>query len=137
MRIIGMAIIGGLVLGCSDSTSPAVINGTYTLRTLRGDPLPAVVQEGTDYAFKITAGSITLNGDLTFSDSYSYWEYDHGTVLTGTVPCTGTWHPTSETKFSLSEIPIDGCGMTGVGEWDGRNHVTVAWDVIGTAVHGR
>lgn len=137
MRNISMMIAAALLVACSDSTAPAVINGTYTLRTLRGDPLPAVVREGTNYAFKITAGSITLNGDLTFSDSYSFWEYNAGTVTTGTVPCTGSWHPTSETMFSLNEIPVNGCGMTGVGEWDGRNRVAVAWDVIGTGVHGR
>jgi hypothetical protein len=137
VRIIRIMFIAALLAGCSDSTAPAVINGTYTLQTLRGDRLPAVVQEGADYAFKITAGSITLNGDLTFSDSYSYWEYNAGIVTTGTVPCTGRWTPTSERMFNLSETAINGCGQTGVGEWDGRNHLTVAWNVIGTGVHGR
>ena len=41
-------------------------------QTARGDRLPAVVREGPNYSLTIDAGSITLNGDLTFSDSYSF-----------------------------------------------------------------
>jgi hypothetical protein len=137
MRFSRMAIIAALLIGCSDSTSPAVINGRYTLQTARGDRLPAVVLEGPNYSLTIDAGSITLNGDLTFSDSYSFTEYDAGAVVVATIPCTGTWSPTSERFFTLREDPTSSCGDTGTGEWDGRNHVTVAWNTIGTMVHGR
>jgi len=137
MRIIAATLALALVLGCKDSTEPAVINGTYTLKTVRDDPLPAVVIDGIDYAYKITAGSITLNGDLTFSDSRSYWQYVAGNVTTGTVACTGQWEPTSERTFTLSETSVGLCGVTGTGEWDGRNRVTVAWYDIGAAVYGR
>ena len=137
MRVIAMTIIGVVLLGCSDSTSPAIINGRYTLQTARGDRLPAVVLEGPNYSLTIDAGSITLNGDLTFSDSYSFTEYDAGAVTVATIPCTGTWTPTSERLFTLWEDPTSSCGDTGTGEWDGRNHVTIAWNTIGTMVHGR
>lgn len=137
MRILGLAIIGTLLIGCSDSTAPAVINGRYTLQTARGDRLPAVVLEGPNYSLTIDAGSVTLNGDLTFSDSYSFTEYDAGTVTVATIPCTGRWTPSSERFFTLQEAATPGCGDTGTGEWDGRNHVTIAWNTVGTMVHGR
>ena len=137
MRIIRLTLIAALVVGCHDSTAPAVINGTYKLRTARGELLPTVVVERTNYSLTIEGGTITLNGDLTFSDSYSFTEYDAGAVTVATITCTGRWIPSSERFFTLQETAGSSCGDTGTGEWDGRDRVAIAWRAIGTMVHAR
>jgi hypothetical protein len=144
MRVVRTAIVAALIIGCGrDSSAPGVINGTYTLRTLRNEPLPTVVQEHLNYALTVTAGSVTINGDLTFSDTYSFHEYDAGVITDETIPCTGHWAPSGEAStrgnllITLTEDAIPGCADHGVGEWDGGNQLTIAWNSIGTGVHKR
>ena len=133
----GMMLIATLLFGCRDSTAPGVVDGTYTLQTVRGGPLPAMVLEGTDYAFKITGGTITLHADRTFSDAYSYSQYDRGTVETWTMVCTGVWRQRSDRKYWLEETRDPGCAKDGDASWGGRTRLTITWSVIGTAVHER
>jgi hypothetical protein len=50
------------------------------------------IEESTDFLLEITAGSTTLNADLTCSRSFDRRETDQGTVTTDTVvsACTYT-----------------------------------------------
>ena len=143
MRILRTAVVATLIVGCGrDSTAPAVINGTYTLRTLRNEQLPAVVLESTNYALSVSGGSVTINGDLTFSDTYTRHEYNNGIVTDGPIACTGRWEPSGQSPtghllINLVKTGPVGCYDTGVGEWDGRNQLTIAWTRIGTGVHRR
>jgi hypothetical protein len=95
MRYIRCAALVALLAGCSgDSTAPATINGSYPLRTYRDLALPQVVSEDDHHVVTITAGTITMNGDLTFSDSYTFEGNDFGTISNVVVSCVGHWTPT-------------------------------------------
>ena len=142
MRILGVAIIGTLLIGCSDSTAPAVITGTYPLRTYRYEPLPGTVSETTDHALQITGGSLTINGDLTFHASYSFRSYDYGIVRTVTTECDGYWGPTGTSPqggrlIGLHEEATPGCGDSATAEWDHRNRLTIVWLRLGDTQHAR
>lgn len=142
MRIIGVAIIGALLIGCSDSTAPAVIEGTYPLRSYRYEPLPGAVSETTDHAVQITGGSITLNGDLTFHSSYGFRTYDYGTVRTVVTECSGHWEPTKISPqggqlITLTQASTPGCGDGATAEWDHHNRLTIVWLRLGDTQHAR
>jgi hypothetical protein len=58
--------------GCGDSTGPGgSLAGTYTLRSISGDPLPVVIDEGVDFRREVTAGFVRLNGNGTFTASHT------------------------------------------------------------------
>ena len=83
-RVFLAFLVFGLV-ACGDSTGPESVVGTYTLQTVNGEGLPAVIDEiGTTFLKEITAGSITLNEDLTCSFSLSERETEDGEVTTRT-----------------------------------------------------
>ena len=96
-RVFLAALVFGLV-GCG-ITGPEDVSGTYTLRTVRigggASPraeLPAVFFEiGTSFLVEVTAGSITLNEDLTCSLSITLRETDGGTVTTSPRTVVGTY----------------------------------------------
>jgi hypothetical protein len=138
MRTICISFALALLAGCSDnSTSPKTIDGTYTLTSIAGGGLPAIIDSETDYTLEITAGSVTLNTNGTFTDTYTLRENDAGTVTTTTIPCTGSWLQTGN-DLSLVETVTDDCGDTGSGTWDGSNSVTIDWAGLGVpAVHTR
>ena len=91
-------LVGFLMLsqGCGggdSSTTPTSITGTYTLQSINGQSLPMVLQVETDYLVgtEITAGSITLNQDMTGSSSLTAKLTDSGTVTTITTSAVGTY----------------------------------------------
>jgi hypothetical protein len=91
-RVFLAFLVVGLV-GCGDdSVGPADVAGTYILLSVNGGALPVAIGEGTDFLLEITAGSTTLNADLTCSQSFELRETDGGTVTTDTLlqPCTYT-----------------------------------------------
>lgn len=66
--------------------------GTYTLKTVNGKSLPAVLIEVTgSYKLEITGGSVTLNEDNTFSGSISFRETEGTTITTSTERDQGTY----------------------------------------------
>jgi hypothetical protein len=144
MRLLCSAALLVLIAGCDDSpASPPTIDGSYPLRTYRDLPLPAVVSEDASHSVQITAGTITLNGDLTFTDSYTVDKYDNGVRTTVVVACTGYWRVTGTSPqdgvlISLYEASLPpGCGDHGAGEWDRNKRLTVSWDVLGSTQHRR
>ncbi len=83
-RVFLAFLVFGLV-ACGDSTGPESVVGTYTLQTVNGEGLPAVIDEiGTTFLKEITAGSITLNEDLTCRFSLTERETEDGNVTTVT-----------------------------------------------------
>jgi hypothetical protein len=139
MRTVITTLALALLVGCSgdNSNSPKTIEGTYTLSSIAGDNLPALIYSETNYTLEITAGAVNLNADGTFSDTYTIRENDAGTVNTTTIPCTGSWNQTGD-HVSLIETVTADCGDTGSGTWDGSNSLTIDWGNIGLpAVHTR
>ena len=144
MRLLCSVALLVLVAGCHDSSEPREITGTYPLRTYRDMPLPAVVSDDANGRVEIAAGTITLNGGLSFTDSYTFNSYNSSGVLTTTViACAGTWTPTETSPqggqlMTLVEVALPaGCGDRGTAEWDHNNKLTIAWNVLGLAQHRR
>ncbi|MBI2614277.1 MAG: hypothetical protein HYW52_01065 [Gemmatimonadetes bacterium] len=86
--------------------------GTYTLKTVNGASLPAViVQVGTTYKLEITAGSATLNEDNTFSASITFQETQ--ATQTGTQTQTTTENESGTYTKSGNTITFSSSGATG------------------------
>ena len=108
--------------GCSDSTGPrAGLAGTYTLRTVNGQALPAVVSSFST----LTAGQVRLNGDGTFSASHTSRQTTPGGTTTVTQNITGTY-TRSGNDLMLSFTDPDSGGSAFVdASWDGGRQLTV------------
>ena len=93
-RVLVACLVFGLGACGDDSVSPADVAGTYTLLSVDEVGLPATLSESesTGYLLELTAGSATLNADLTCSLSFTQRETDQGTVTTDTLvsACTYT-----------------------------------------------
>ena len=95
LLVFGLGACGGdgaSTTGPDDTEPESVTAGTYTLQSIDGEPLPVVIDQIGTYTLEFTAASITLNADLTCSDSFSIRETESGVVTTATVPdiCTYT-----------------------------------------------
>lgn len=122
------------VVGCGkDSSGPKTLPGTYPLRSVDGRNLPAMVLQSPGYSLEVTDGTITLNANGTFTDSYSFRENDGGTVTNVTIPCAGTWSQ-SGNSITLEETASGNCGETGTATWDGNSTLTINWAGLGAAV---
>jgi len=84
--------------GCGGGDSPttptpAQITGTYTLQSVNGQSLPFVIQVETAalYGITVTAGSTTLNQDMTASSSVTATYTDGATSTTTTVQDLGAY----------------------------------------------
>jgi hypothetical protein len=139
MRTLCTTLALALLVACGgdNSNSPKTLAGSYTLNTVGGHALPAVVFTATNYTLEVTAGTVALNGSGSFTDSYTLRENDAGTITTTTIPCNGSWTQTGST-ITLTETVTSDCGDTGTATWDGSNRLTINWDGLGVpAVHIR
>lgn len=103
-RRLALLALGALTLfgttACGNDDEPSGpgrgITGTYDLRTVNGQNLPATVYEGNDFGFQykveVTAGRITLNSNNTFTDLTAIRQtVNNGTPETDTVTVNGTY----------------------------------------------
>ncbi len=97
--LLAFLVLGLVACGGIDLTDPGSVSGAYTLRTINGEELPsALLQNGTTYLLEITAGTLTLNEDLTCSLRLTVRETDTGIVD------TDIWTP--EFTYALSSGSI-------------------------------
>ena len=112
IRRVFLAFLVFVMVGCGgvDVFNPESVSGTYTLQTLNGDALPAVLV-GT---LEVTAGSITLNQDLSCSTSRSLRDTEDNTI-TGTTVSVCTYALDSEGSITLTDTanPLDPTPATG------------------------
>ena len=83
-----------LLVACGgDATGPADagISGSYTLKSVGGAPLPAIVAQDATGRIEITAGSLRLNDDKTFSGSISSRLVTSSSTQTSTDQLAGTY----------------------------------------------
>jgi hypothetical protein len=92
-RLITMAAICA-VTACSDAAGPRTHVGSYALISVNGNGLPVTVARYGNDAVEITAGMITLNPDLTFSDRTTVRVTNAGQVTTEDEVYTGTYEVT-------------------------------------------
>jgi hypothetical protein len=97
-----------LMAGCADATGPVDFTGRYTLRTIDGRGLPAVVAEDAEWQEVVLSGSITLVADGSCSVSRA-WRVIH--LPTGqavghsfTVPCDYTIS-NGTLSMTFAEVP--------------------------------
>ena len=94
-KLIG-SILLAMVVACGGdkATGPnASITGNYTLRTVNGNALPAVVFQNTTEKEELSAGNINLNADRTWSGALSLRSTNltNGATATLSVPANGTY----------------------------------------------
>src|SRR5215470_9560672 len=106
MRIAAMALLVGslCVAACDDSDNlnfvlPIDTFGTFTLVSVNGNSLPAVVVDSVSPPLTIRAlsGQIAINADNTFSDLVALEQTVGGIVTTSTRSCSGTWSSSGAT----------------------------------------
>ena len=78
--------------GSDSGTNPnnAAIDGTYTLRTVNGSPLPFTIQSGTT-SLTLTKDVITVGSNGSWTESMNYSQTVNGQTSTGTIADGGTW----------------------------------------------
>jgi hypothetical protein len=84
------------VLACGDSTSPEKIEGTYTLQTINGRPLPVVLQQDATSKSEVTAGAITLGPGTAWTISLTARSTLGADVSSFTSTLAGTWTRSGE-----------------------------------------
>ena len=94
-KLIG-SILLAMVVACGGdkATGPnASITGNYTLRTVNGNAVPAVVFQNTTEKEELTAGNVNLNADRTWSGSLSLRSTNltNGATATLSLPANGTY----------------------------------------------
>lgn len=124
-RVLLLAGVITLPLGACDpkSTSSADASaavGLYTLQTIDGLPLPAVVaRQGSDSA-QITQGSVTLDASTAFADITTLRVTQSGTVTTQDDGTSGTWTLAGR---NVQFAPNDGSASY-LMVWDGADQLT-------------
>ncbi len=105
-----------LVACGDDGTGLEDIAGTYTLQTVDGGGLPAVLEETeTTFLLEITAGSVTLNQDMTCSVITMFRVTEFGIVTTDTMTgvCTYTFNNGAITLTILASAETVSGSITG------------------------
>jgi len=122
MRIAAMALLVGslFVAACDDSNDlnfvPGNVFGTFTLVTVNGNPLPAIVVDSVSPPLTIRAlsGQIVLNANNTFSEVAGLEQTVGSIITTSTRSCNGTWSSTGNT-LTFVEAATTNCGRTFTG----------------------
>ena len=91
-RVFLAFLVFGLVACADDGVGPEDIVGTYVLQSIDGEALPVVILVGTTLLFEVTAGSVTLDPDMTCRVNISIRETEDGPVSTNTTVCTYTFN---------------------------------------------
>lgn len=95
-RLLSVALAAVTVLaaaGCSDSTAPsASLSGTYTLRTINGQPTPATLfyNNASDHV-EIVSSQITLYTDGTYADNTRVQDTNYGPTTVTDDNTVGYW----------------------------------------------
>src|SRR5438105_15543976 len=95
MRRFLLAGLAMLLVACGGSTAagPETLSGTYTLRTVDGKTVPAVVFQDSQERDEVLSGSITLSSDKSWSGILAVRATDltSSQVFPQTFPIGGTY----------------------------------------------
>lgn len=126
--VLGSALLAMLVAcGGDKATGPNTsVTGNYTLRTVNGINVPAVVFQNATEKDELTAGNINLNADKTWSGSLSAraTNLTTGAMATVSVPANGTY-TTNNGSITLTDAS-DNSQLTGT---VGGGTLTIAGNV--------
>src|SRR5437764_12682350 len=94
-------VLLGLALACGGDKSSGPgnesITGSYSLTTVNGAALPAVVAQVPDDKLEVTTGTLALHSDNSYLLTLSLRETSAGTVTVETLSESGTYQRASET----------------------------------------
>ena len=65
VRVLFLSLVVPTLVACGDEDGPTGVTGTYTLRTIGDDPVPAIEYEDAEWRDEILSGSIRLDDDET------------------------------------------------------------------------
>lgn len=107
-RRVAVAALVLLVAACGkDANDPIdTVAGTYTLRSVNGQSLPAVVYDDGSYKLEVTAASYVLAASGSFTNSISIRETENGVVTPSTEVDTGTY-AVNGTTITLTDAEGD------------------------------
>lgn len=99
------------LLGCGGITfqNDDEVEGTYTMRSVAGRALPALLSTGPEQ-LTITSGVLTLEGDGDWSEVVNYTVVESGQSVLKTLIASGRWTLRSRTVELLGP---EGVGMSG------------------------
>ena len=109
-RLVAAATLSvALVSACSDSTGPSTIFGTYTLATINGFNLPRLVDSDptTGTTVEVTAGTVVVREDGTFTDHTDFRITQGSQVTTDFTEANGAWNRTGDV---ITFTPNDASG---------------------------
>lgn len=105
-RLASVVLTGVLLTACGgDPFAPEGVSGLYLLETVNGSPLPysqTVTQNGVTFTASITAGSVSLNGNSTWSGSITTNFTIEGTTTTETGTLSGTFELVAPSAIRLT-----------------------------------
>lgn len=97
--------------GCRDTTSPgSVLSGTYSLQSVNGSGLPAVVTQGQGFTEEVVSGRITIDRNGTFLDVLTYRDsyYDGSPPTIDEVVLRGYWSLSADqVTFTADDDPYN------------------------------
>ncbi len=108
-----VALAVSLLTGCGDATGSEAIAANYTLQTINGQNLPFVLAQVVVDKVEVTAGSVRLNSDNTFSTSVTVATTESGATTSETTTVTGTYTLNGTTLTFTSEEDTFGGSITG------------------------
>ena len=71
-RTFALIAMSAVTVSCKDSTGPAGVTGTWTLQSIDGSPLPVVVFQDASGTERITASTLVLNANGTFTVNITF-----------------------------------------------------------------
>ena len=124
------ALVAGSLACTGDSTGPESIEGTYTLQTMAGRSLPAILLQDESGKFEITSGSIVLRAPNAFTMSLTFRQTVGTQMTSETIEADGTWTRSGATVTLTSDgeavlATLSGRTLTLIG--DAEDLGTIEW----------
>lgn len=90
VALLALVTLGACGSDSGTGVSSTNIEGTYSLRTVNGSPLPYTVQSGNN-GVTLTSDVITIAGNGTWTEAILYRQTVNGVTTNGTEADGGTW----------------------------------------------
>jgi formylglycine-generating enzyme required for sulfatase activity len=118
MRLAPLVAAAVLVVGCSESTAPNSLVGTFSLTTVNGQSLPYLFQQSGVDTVLLTSSFLRLDADNSWLMGITFREDSAGTVTTHTEGAVGTWTrggnalTLTETGGATHAVAVSGTQLT-------------------------
>jgi hypothetical protein len=135
------SLVGVLLLAACTDNSVGVnadASGTYALNSVSGNTVPFIIPISPTETQTVQSGSLVINTDGTFSDTFDIDDTNAGQTTTQSIVCTGTFTQRGGTFDFNETATTDGlCGGLFRGTWNGSNTFSVAFSQGFVALYSR